>query len=340
MPNGLTQALKSILPSEVYSGIRGVWHRGRRISTEGSLKAYRRWRLWCRILSTPPVDTNSPNAEVAVHLMCHEGDYLCAIWALKSFYHYAGQPFPLVIHVQGRTSARVRRRLRTHFPSARIILQEEADQIVESFLGERKLERLLRKRRSLSIMQKFTDVLIAANARKILLFDADVLFFRRPDEFLEAATGPERTALFQQDYTDAYVITPARANSDFHIDLRPRINTGIVAISKHIVDWERCESYLAHPDFSWPSGHTEQTLYALEASRNQLVSYLPPSYLIALEARADYGRLTARHYSSPSRVWFTRAGIPYLLQCGFLQELKRKSSKEMSPVAPVKLHEN
>ncbi len=340
MPNVLTQAARSVLPATAYSGIRGVWHRCLRISKEGPLNAYKRGRLWRRILSTPPVHTSSHNPDISVHLMCHEGDHLCAIWALKSFYHYAGQRFPLVIHVQGKTSGRLRRRLRTHFPDARIILQEEADRIVEAFLRERNLERLLQKRRSLSIMQKFTDVLIAANARKIVLFDADVLFFRRPDELLDAAAAPERTALFQRDFTDAYVTTPTRASFDFHIDLSPRINTGIVTFSTDIVDWQRCENYLAHPDFSLPNGHTEQTLYALEASRNHAVSYLPPSYLVALEDRAEYATLAARHYSSPSRALFTRAGIPHLLQRGFLRELQMSSPDVVPSAVPAKLNEN
>src|SRR5215471_7619286 len=80
-----------------------TWVALRRAQKEGWLRTLRRLKLWRRILATPPVATapRPAQGDLEVHLLCHRGDYLSALWALKSFYHYASVDFPLVIHWNG-----------------------------------------------------------------------------------------------------------------------------------------------------------------------------------------------------------------------------------------------
>ncbi len=297
---------------------------------EGYWTALNRRRLWPKILDTPPVhtDTPTPDSDLCVHLMCYAGDYLCAIWALKSFYHHAGNPYPLCVHVQGESTPVLEGRLRAHFPNARLILQAEADQIVEPYLRERNWTNLLKYRKALPTVQKLTDFLILAQAHRIVIFDSDVLFFQNPVELTSTDSSQDGLALFQRDYIDAYSLSLACARSDFGIDLQPSINVGMVRLSPDVIDLANCEAYLAHPAFADFEGHTEQTLWALEVSRTQSVTYLPPSYLLSLETKVDYNTLKARHYAGPTRVLLTRQGIPQLIQRGFLQSLKNGTAEK------------
>jgi hypothetical protein len=152
-----------------------------------------------------------------------------------------------------------------------------------------------------------------------------VLFFKDPHELTTIHRNGALNAMFQRDFIDAYVISRTRARADFGIDLQPQINTGIVVLSPRMIDLKQCEAYLAHPDLAQLSGHTEQTLYALEASRNNAVTYLLSSYVVSREGPADCATLKARHYAGLSRSLFTREGIPYLLQSGFLHALESRS---------------
>lgn len=318
------RALEAVLPSRAYFFIRTLWRHSIRIKKEGLRNVYLRRRLWPKILQTPPVRTEplTDGCELSVHLMCYQADHLSALWALKSFYHQTKSAFPLMIRIQGSSSPVVEKRLRAHFPNARIVLQQEADRVVEQYLRDHHCPRLLNFRTALPTVQKLTDVLVLSTSRHVLMFDADVLFFQYPEELVEADAGSGGRILFQRDFMEAYSISPARAKADLDIDLQSHVNSGIVRLPMGSVDLIKCEEYLSHPDFRDLEGHTEQTLFALEASRNAGVAFLPSTYLVSLEEDADCAALKARHYAGPSRSLLTRQGIPYLIRSGFLRSLE------------------
>jgi hypothetical protein len=170
-----------------------------------------------------------------------------------------------------------------------------------------------------------------------VIFDSDVLFFQNPSELTSVDCSQDGLALFQKDFIDAYSMSPACARSDFGIDLQPSINVGMVRVSPDVIDLAKCEEYLAHPAFADFEGHTEQTLWALEASRTQAVTYLPLTYLVSLETKVDYDTLKARHYAGPSRVLLTRQGIPQLMRRGFLQSLKNATTEKSGCAVEAKV---
>jgi hypothetical protein len=334
----LKRALRAMLPGRAYSEARKHWHHYLRLKKEGVYTAFERRRLWPRILVTPPVytDPSIEGSELCVHLMCYQSDYLAAIWCLKSFYHHAKNPLPLTIHIQGQSTAIMEKGLREHFPNARFILQGEADAVVERQLRSSGCLRLLEMRRAIPTVQKLTDFLTFATARRILILDSDVLFFGCPKELIDFDRNTDIEFLVQRDFMDAYTISPARARSELGIDLQPAMNVGIVRLTPGIIDFAKCEKYLAHPEFAQLEGHTEQTLWALEVSRQNAVSYLPgESYFISEGGPADCGVLKARHYAGLSRRFFTREGIPFLIRSGFLANLQKATGPSQPAVAAL-----
>ena len=84
------------------------------------------------ILATPPVATEAltegvaPSLPIGVHVLGQDAPLQMALWALKSFYHFAGVGFPLNVHLQGQNTRKMRQVLGQHFPQARLVSQEEA----------------------------------------------------------------------------------------------------------------------------------------------------------------------------------------------------------------------
>jgi hypothetical protein len=299
-----------------------TWVALRQLQYEGMWRANRRWRLWSRILSTTPIITDpvGHGTPIEVHVLCYDRDYLCALWALKSFYHFARVTYPLVIHVQGEVPRRVTARLHRHFPAARVILQSEADGIMEPWLRTRGLVRVLAARQRIPFMLKLTDFPVLSESGHLLSLDSDVVFFRFPEELLAAAHSLSSVTLFQRDPVSTYNISEERALSDLGIQLAQKVNTGIMVSPRDSLNLFRCEQYLGHPDVARPSGWIEQTLHALSASEHGRVAYLPDSYLISLDADVNLESLVARHYAGPSRPLLTE-GMQELVRRGFLDRL-------------------
>jgi hypothetical protein len=288
-------------------------------------RANRRWRLWSRILTTSPIITDPVGtAPVELHVLCYERDYLCALWALKSFYHFSRVTCPLVIHVQGDASRRVLVRLHRHFPAARVIAQAEADAAVETWLRSRGLVRLLAARQRTPFMLKLTDFPVLSESTHLLTLDSDVLFFRFPAELARAVHAPSTMSLVQRDPESTYNISEERALSELGIRLAPRVNTGIMVFPRESLDLLRCEEYLDNPEVARPTGWIEQTLHALCASARGRVTYLPDSYLISLEADISFESLVARHYAGQSRSLLTSEGMQELVRAGFLDRLNTR----------------
>ena len=300
------------------------WRQLRNLQGEGFYSAYDRIRLWSRILKTPPVITESlsDRAPVAVHTLTYHRDYLTAIWALKSFYHYSGVSYPLIIHLQGRTNSRMIARLGGHFPNAVLITQAQADVDAKQWLTECGYPRLLEARHSSIMMMKLIDFNIICHTASLLAIDSDVIFFRRPDELLRVVDQPLDKDLFMHDTASWYNISEDQAITDLRITLAPRVNCGVMLLSRDERRLARCEDYLAHPSVSRPSSFIEQTMYALYASEQDRVGYLPDNYYVSPGSTSlALSNLVCRHYAGPSRQLLTDEGIPGLIRTGFLEEI-------------------
>jgi hypothetical protein len=295
-----------------------AWVSLRRMQREGWMKAFRRVHTWRRVLSTLPTATapHGSRAAAEVHLLCCRWDYLSAIWALKTFYYHSGVDFPLVIHVNGTVPARVPRRLRAHFPNARLILQDEANRTASALLEKRGLRRLCAARAGSAFMLKLTDFALFAAAPAVIGLDSDVLFFSRPDALVGSVEGPGGRHLFQRDLESTYNISAEDAQRDLGVKLMPRINTGIMCYPVAGLDLALCERYMENPAVARLTGFIEQTLYALHASEKNLVDYLPTAYLVDLRPGLPYDGVVARHYAGPSRPLLTSEGIPLALRGG------------------------
>jgi hypothetical protein len=295
------------------------WRTLRRVQAEGAATAFRRWQQWSQVLATAAVHAEVPGrSPVEVHLLCHRGDHLCAIWALKTLYRTSALRWPAVIHVQGVCTAAMERRFRAHVPDARVILQGEADERALHALAVCH-PRLLEARRQSPFMMKLIDPALLASAERIVILDSDVLFFRDPGELrTHVEQTPTDSWLFQRDPASTYNVTQDVAASALGIRIPERVNSGIAVVPRALVDFDLCERLLQHPDVRRPSGWIEQTLFALCAGARGRVEYLSPAYVISLDRGLDYSAFTARHYAGPSRPLLSEEGMPYAVLQGCL----------------------
>jgi hypothetical protein len=294
-----------------------IWTSLRSAQAEGFLKAFQRYRIWTAILRTDPIETESlsKTQPVEIHLLCYWRDHLTAIWALKTFFWQAGVRYPVIIHTNAQMPPRAIGRLRRHFPNAKIIQQTESDTYVNAYLKNHGLTRLLKARSSNGFMLKLTDFILIGESRSILALDSDLLFFAEPAELRGGDQGKMDQHWFQEDPSSNYNISKEAARQRFEIDLKPRLNSGIMLFERNHAALEAYEQYLADPDVARSTGWIEQTLFAMYASAKGNAATWPSTYQLSFGPGLTEG-VVVRHYAGPTRPLLTWEGMSTLLRRG------------------------
>jgi hypothetical protein len=269
-----------------------------------------------RILNTPPIaDTSDRRFEI--HVLTSQHDWLNLIWSLKSFYAASGRRYALCIHEDGTLDSFALSALQRHFPTARIVRRQEADQRLAQELRE--FPRCLQFRKANLLSLKVFDFIAFLQADRMVLFDSDLLFFDEPTAYISRLEdGNYRLNAFNADRDSAYTIDAEAVQARLGYELLARVNSGFGIVHRDSIKLEWIEELLALPGLT--EGHfwrIEQTLYALCSSRYG-AELLPQEYEVSLEA--GISPRVFRHYVGAIRHLMYGEGIAHLVQERFLNK--------------------
>jgi hypothetical protein len=284
------------------------------------------WRLlWHRyvtrrrILGADPIRCPK-NADIEVHMQVCARDWLNALWTVRSFWHYARQPFQLFIFCDGSVTEEVQARLRHCLPDADVIPSSQPPAAVKSQFAERfpELYRLRSDPRFFTL-PKVIDSYALRRRDVVLTIDPDVLFFARPDELL-ADLDPARRYFGRfnlprrdADPRGAFCIDAGPLREMFGVDLPLRFGCGLGSLNYAAADWEWIEHILQtlSPDPE-RAFMLDQTISWLLAERGGWEMLPPERYVIEPVETLD--GVVARHYFGKTRDLFYVEGIAELLR--------------------------
>ena len=289
-----------------------------------------------RILNTPPVAETS-DRRFEIHVLTSRQDWLNLIWSLKSFYAASDRRYALCIHEDGTLDPFALASLQQHFPLARIIRRQEADQRLARELVAFPRSSQFRKTNLLAL--KVFDFISFLQAERMVLFDSDLLFFDEPTDYLSRLEdGNYRLNAFNADCESAYTIDAEAVRALLGFDMLARVNSGFGVIHRGSMKLEWIEEFLAVPGLA--EGHfwrIEQTLYALCGSRYG-AELLPQAYDVRLEAGIP--PRIFRHYVGAVRHLMYGEGIARLVKDRFLERClwtqvpsARPSGVQLNPVS-------
>lgn len=241
------------------------------------------------------------------------------LWALKSFYHFAGVDYPLYIHDGGLT-LRQAERLKRHFPDAHLISLTQADATVVAALQERGYCRSLEYRKKNVSTRKLFDFFLLSRADRIICMDSDIVFFRRPGELLVGAESSRN--LYNKDCEYWYSLSLEEIEASFGIRPPPLINSGLALVTRKSIDFGMIETFLQHPKLFENSWVTEQTLHALCSSLYG-VELLPKSYFVSTSSGFP-PNVVCKHYPGFFRPLLYSEGMTRLVKSNFLEALRMR----------------
>jgi hypothetical protein len=271
------------------------------------------------ILHTPPIHT-AESSPCEVRILTHRGDWINALWTLKSFYYFSGSRLALHIHDGGLFPSQAQV-LKRHFPMAHFHERMKTTAIAEAALKERKLNCCVNYRRRNIHTFKLFDFYLLTSADRVIVLDSDVLFFAPPIDLQEAGStrkGPNR---YCRDYQYAYAVPLDRMEELAGTRVISRANSGIACVSPRSIDFNLIEKCLANePGLSTTYAVVEQSLHAICSARYG-IDLLPDEYLVSNTTGLHEGMI-AKHYVAFPRPELYREGMATLISNGFLQRLR------------------
>lgn len=139
-------------------------------------------------LSKLPKYECSINDDFEVHILCQKNDIGMLEWALKSFLYFSKLCPNIIVHDDGSFDKKSASVLESKFRNLRVLFKAEADQLIKDYPG---LSDDIRKYRDNgpSIILEFFDLFLLSKAKKVMVCDSDILFFKRPDEIINFING-------------------------------------------------------------------------------------------------------------------------------------------------------
>lgn len=231
--------------------------------------------------------------------------------SLKAFDLAIGRAARFVVHDDGSLTAPDVWWLTYSLPGCRVIRRAEADARATKELAHRPILLEWRERQLMAL--KIVDVALWNSAPVTAFLDSDVLFFRRPDELLNALTRPEGPSLFNRDIQSAYEIAPKDLFEALDVRVLERANAGLWVMPGAALSLDRMEAWTQNPRIRalLHVPDIEQMVSVLLGSVGPGgAAYLPAGYDISFEVIGP--STVCRHFAGMFRGEYSEVGLPHL----------------------------
>lgn len=242
-------------------------------------------------LSTRPFDTGLDAPHFEIHMLLGHRHVGMTLWAVKSFLHACDRRYAVVLHEDGSLTPEDVTLLEQHLRGVRVVRKATADAEMDERLRPypnchdyRYANKLHSDHRNAGYNMhifavRLFDFNFYSQASKRMFLDADILFFRRPDEILSWIENPaDRRSLYSveafvpaHDWLGRYVFRPKEAT----------FNAGLICLhAPETYDLELLEQWISENKHRMDLAPTfEQSAYRHLITRTpELGAPLPSSY--------------------------------------------------------------
>lgn len=239
---------------------------------------------------TPPCLTGMDSPHFEVHLLLGTRHVGMCLWAVKSLLVVCGKPYSVVLHDDGSLTDADVAKLEQHLPGVRVFRKSEADSlIVGKIAGHPLVERYRFNRlgetdwgRRLGVFAlKLLDFNLLTDAKKILVLDTDVLFFKKPKEILAWIEDEQcRNTLYGLEYYKPKLDVRHRLVGFERKTEEPvGFNSGLICLQRDVIDLSALEAWMESNKQRVDTTYTfEQHAYNHLVDRSDRHRALPDTY--------------------------------------------------------------
>lgn len=238
---------------------------------------------------------------VEVQVLTGRNFWYQTAFCLYSFALASRRELRAVIHDDGSLDQRQAEVLLRLFPGSRVETQDMIVERLDALLPASEFPALRERRLGLPLIKKITDIHLGRSGWR-MFFDADLLFFRRPDVLLDWWDNPS-VPLTSVDVAYAYGYSMELLNEIAGKPVYDFINTGLLGLKSDSIDWDKMEYWCrtlierAGTDY-----YQEQALVALQLAGSDRVVLPQEDYLVYPRGEeASVCRAVMHHYVDLSK---------------------------------------
>lgn len=286
--------------------------------------------LYCRfVLRKEILDTAAvpcpPESSMEVHTQVCERDWINMIWSMKSFRHYSGKKFRLVVHCNKLTTNKEAVILK-HFPGSIISNESSSNNMIpDSWKKYHKNIINIKSKSNTFTIKKVLDSYFLSKNDIFFTIDPDVLFFKKPEVLLESAEKETHLSScfnilrFPKESTEGmFCIDQESSGLRFDKDF----GTGCGWIRKKFCDWDLIENVLSKNKIIDKYGFMiDQTISAIWASTYGYKRLDPNIYTI--EPVYTLEGVVTRHYYAKTRDLMYIEGMTEIKKRGLIDLWKK-----------------
>lgn len=279
-----------------------------------------RRKMDLQVDTTRPFRTGDVHPDFELHMLLGRNHVGMALWAVKSFLNTTKCAFTVVLHDDGTLSEADVTKLKKHLIGVKVVPKDEADALLRQRLAgypncleyrfsSRDTTDHRGARYNMRIFSlRLFDFNLLSGAKKTLVLDADVLFFKEPTEILRWATGPSNGMSLYS--VEQYLPVRDKRNKITRFDLKnPRptaANAGLLCFDKQVFSLEIIEKWIGeHRNLMDKYATFEQAAYNHLILRQGQATPLPDSYAFNYtddEVTATHFAIKVRFFENVSRL--------------------------------------
>ena len=249
--------------------------------------------------------------EIEIHITCSSSHLWMLAWMLRSFFGQSGLRPSIVIHEDGSINKNVAKLIQSKFANVTVMFREETTRRI---LAMPDVPEIIKKARVSShfFLDKLINTATFSKAKRILLSDADILYFKPPTEVIDFMSGKtDSDALGQQSLEtsapydlkmDSYYV------SKYKLDEKRLflMNGGYLMLDRRKLNLGQIAEYLEHVQMPFTDYFIEMSGWACILAQLNF-KYLPAD-IYAIKGRLN-DKMKMKHFTSPRRYEMFAYGI-------------------------------
>ncbi|HEY4484389.1 MAG TPA: hypothetical protein VI978_01565 [Candidatus Paceibacterota bacterium] len=249
--------------------------------------------------------------DLELHIVCSSKHLWMLAWMLHSFFAQSGLKPNIVIHEDGTMDKATAKLIQSKFANVMVMFRDET---TKRILAMPDIPEIIKKARVSShfFLDRLSNLAIFSKAKRILLSDVDILYFKPPIEVIDFMTGKtDLDALGQQSLESS---EPYDLKMDDYYVKKYKLdekrlylmNGGYLMLDRQKLNVSQIVEYLEHVQMPFTDYFIEMSGWACVLAQLNFKYLSPHKY--AIKGRLN-DTMIMKHFTSPRRYEMFAYGI-------------------------------